>query len=339
MITPQQFGPFITTVSTILGEAYSSAPSIAKQFATEIPLENASTWEAGWTGKLPKMRVWTGPRVAFEPAPQTYSVTPKPYEATLVIDRFHLDDDKFGIYYRMFADMGQQAALWPDFELRDLIEASGAWSSTTAQAGLDGLPFFSTAHPIDFYNQGASGPGTYINDFTGGGQNVNYSKTGGGNTTISVGGAFSPTAFKTLVEYQGQLKGEDNEVLDVTPSHLMHAWLLKAEVDLVLKSQFFAPPAWGTITGQVGAGDNILKRYGVEPLLNPRLKNAATWYSLDLTKAVKPFLWILREPVRLVPRTSEDDPIVFDIHAYVWGEWARAAPAWNYSWLAARSGP
>lgn len=330
MITPANFSIFVTNVNTMIGEAYKdTVEPIKEQISTEVPFES-ETLTFGWTGMLPQMRVWEGPRVANEAAPQTYSQSALPFEFTLTLDRFRLDDDQFGIYYRQLPDMARQAKRWPILQLRNLLEAAFPFSGASFQAGLDGLPNFSTAHPVDLYNQGAGGPGTYCNDFTGGGQTI------GG---ILIGGAFSPTAFATLYEYNSILKGEDNEPLGITPNLLVHPAQLKTEVDYVLKSAFFAAPTYGTLTGQVGAADNMFKRFGVEPLEHKFLKSASKWYLLDTTKPMKPLVWGLREAPIFVQRTNEDDPTVFDLHQYTWGNWGRAVPMWSYAWLMARSGP
>lgn len=334
MITPAAFSVFITNINTMVGEAYGTTPTQFQEFATTIPT-TTTVWEAGWTGMLDKMRVWSGPRVTHQPAPQTYQVTVLPYELTEEIDRFHLDDDKFGIYYRLLPDMARQAKRWPDYEIRDLLENAGAQTGTR-QNGFDGLTAFNTAHPVDLYD---SSKGTYSNDFTGGGMNVTYPKPGGGTSTVLTGGAFSPTAFATLTEYMMTLKAEDNEAMGIRPNLLMVAPQLMLEAELVLKSMFFAPPSWGSISSQVGAADNPLKRFGVETLVNPLLKDATTWYLFDTTKALKPLLWILRGSPVFTPRVNEDDPVVFDRHVYQYGVWGRATPAWNFSWLFARSGP
>lgn len=294
-------------------------------------------WEIGWTTVMPKARVWAGPRHTYEPAPATYIAIPRPYELTYKIDRFKLDDDIFGVYFRMLPDMARALKRWPDLELRDLLEASGAYTSGSVQNGLDGVANFSLAHPVSLYN---STLGTYINDFTGGGQNVTYTSSAGGNVTTLVGGTLTPVAFATLHEYMQTLKGEDNEVLGVSPNLLMCAPQLETEARLILQAASIAPPQWGVyITNQVGAAENILRRFGVDLLINKFLKKQYTWYLMDTTQAVKPFTWALRESPQIVPRINENDPVVFDDHAYLWGAWMRATPAWSYPFLAARSGP
>jgi phage major head subunit gpT-like protein len=338
VITPAGLSVFLTNVNTMWGEVFSSlsVDSVAAQIASTIPV-SGEQFTMGWTGMMPKARIWAGSRHVHEPAPQLYTVVPRPYELTYSIDRFKLDDDIFGLYYRELPDMARQLKRWPDYELRDLLEASGAYSDAVSQAGLDGLANWSTAHPVDLYD---ATKGTYINDFTGGGQNISYPKTGGGTVTTLVGGALTPTSFTTLWEYMSTLKGEDNEPLGVTADCLMHAPQLKAEVELILRSTFFAPPQWGVnITSQVGAADNPLKRFGVRSIENKFLKNIYTWYLMDTSAAMKPFTWALREAPVIVPRMNEADPVVFDTHHFLWGAWMRAAPAWSFAFLAARSGP
>lgn len=338
MITPQGLSVFVTNVNTMWGQVYETlgVDSYYDQIATTIPC-STEQWTTGWTGLMPKMRIWSGPRYVHEPAPQLYTVVPRPYEDTYAIDRFKLDDDQFGLYYRMLPDMARQIRRWPDLELRDLLEASGAYSSTAVQLGLDGVANWSTAHPVDIYNATL---GTYCNDFTNGGVSITYANPQGAPVSTTVGGALTPTAFTTLWEYMTTIKGQDNEVLGVQGDTLMHAPQLKAEVELILRSTFFAPPQWGVnVTGQVGAADNPLKRFGVQSLENRFLANVYNWYLMDTKATVKPFTWVLREAPVMVPRINENDPVVFDTHHFLWGVWARATPAWSFPFLAARSGP
>ena len=332
--TPKNFNLFITNINTSFGAVYNdTTDTVWPQYASEVPV-TGRVFTAGWTGMMPKFRIWNGPRITHQPAAQTYSAVVLPYELTYDIDAFDLDDDLYGIYYRMVPDMARQAKRLPNYELRDLIENAGGYTGA-AQLGFDGLTYFSTAHPINIYQ---SSMGTYVNDFSGGGVNVTYTAVNtGGTRTVLAGGAFSPTAFSTLYEYMSTLKGEDGERLGVQPNMLMHPVQLKTEVELVLKSMFFAPPAWGTITGQVGAADNPLRRFGVMPLENIFLNDSAMWYLFDGTKAYKPVTWAQREAVRLVSRFEPTDPIRFDEHKHLIGGEGRACPAWGFSFLMARS--
>ena len=331
--TPANFATFVTNANTMAGQVYQDRPTIFQEFTTTLPV-TSSIWETAWTGRMPKMRLWQGSRVAHPPGLQTYRVSMQPWENTYELDRFKMDDDQYGVFYRMLIDLAEQAKLLPDFQTRDLLENAGAQTGTR-QLGWDGLTYFNTAHPVNIYDTSLS---TYSNDFSGGGANISYSKPGGGTSTILVGGALSPVAIQTLWEYMSTIQGEDGETLAINASHIIVPSLLKGEAELLLKSMFFAPAAWGSITGQVGAADNPIRRFGLEPIVNPYLKQQTTWYMGDMTRPMKPLLWLNRVSPVMVPRTQETDPVVFDRHMFQWGEWARAAPGFGPSWLLCRSG-
>lgn len=342
-ITPQQFTVFVSSVNTIVAAIYAdnTVPDVWTDFATEIPSESSQE-VYGWIGRLPKPRQWKGPRVTVSPAAQTYTLVNRPYELTVEIDRFRLDDDQYGIYYTLLPQMAIQTKRLPNFWLRDLLENTGDFTGT-AQNGYDTLTYFNTAHPIDVYS---SGSGTYCNDFTSGGQSITGGIPNGTGSAIQVGGTFSPTSLATVAEYMLAIPGEDGEALGVMPGGLMVPSTLKMESELVVRGQFMAPPQWGVIgsgTGanatQVGAADNPLRRFGIETVVNQYLKNGSRWYLYDNTKAIKPMVWQVRVPAVFTPRVNESDPVVFDRHAYIWGTWGRVAPGWAYSYLMARSGP
>lgn len=327
--TPANFLTFVTNTNVLLGQVYATdaVDSVWRKIADETPCSSENMLFA-WTGLMPKMRLWTGARQPHQPAPQTYIVTPQPFENTYSIDRFKLDDDQFGVYYRELPDMARQAMRHPDYQIRDMIENTGVQTGAR-QNGLDGLSYWNTAHPVNLYDATL---GTYVNDFLGG------VSIGG----VTVGGALSQTSIASLAEYMMTLKGEDGERLGVRMSHLMHPPTLANEVALYLKSMFLSPPTWGAwapATGQVGAADNPLLKMGIQPIQNDFLNNNVRWYGLDLTKPRKPFQRVVREAVRSVPRVNENDPSVFDTHTFQWGQWLRDCPAWQFSFLAARSGP
>lgn len=329
-LTPSNYSVFVTNVNAMIGAVYNQddVASVWAKIATQFPATSKQL-EFGWTGVMPKMRPWFGARQPHQPAPQTYTVKLQVFENTYSIDQFDLDDDMYGIYYRMLPDLARQAKRHPDYQIRDLIEASGIQGSASIQLGFDGLTHWNSAHPINLYDSSA---GTYTNT-TLGGQSI------GG---VTIGGTFSPTAFTSVYEYMMTIKGEDGERLGIKPNILMHPPTLETEVQLVLKSTFFSPPAWGAyspISSQVGAADNPLRRFGVEPLMNQFLNDNDNWFLLDTTKAFKPFLWIVRNETVTVPRVNPNDDNVFTTHMFQYGQWNRVAPAWDYAFLSHRSGP
>ena len=338
MITPTNWLPLITLANTTIREAWSSLPIEYPLYTTTINMGKAAQWEDAWIGRMAKYRLWSGPRLYNEPAPQTYVVVPELFEDTYTLDRVKYDDDGFGVFYPMLLDLALQTKLWPEYQMRDFLEATGAWGSTATQKGLDGLANWSTAHQTNVYQLGASGTlaaGTaYANDFTGGGVSIN---------SATVGGAQSQTAVLTLAEYMQTYRAEDGERLAVTPTHLMIPATLWGEGEYIVKNLQAAASVgyttWGAAQTQVGASDNVTKQLGLELYVNKNLASYTKWYMMDCSKSVKPLRWILREAPAITPRVQPDDPVVFDSDRYVWGGRARGAPAWSPAWLMARSGP
>ena len=349
---PANLNLFFTIAEATIGKVYTETdammPDVWKEYSTEVPFATLQHVD-GWMGMLPKARMWVGPRVVHEPAPQTYAVLSRPYEHTAGIDRFIADADIFGVFADLLPFQARQLRRHPSYWTRDLIEGLGFFAGsgtgvTNPQLGTDGLTFFNTAHLQGVYQP--TGP-TYCNDFTGGGVSVAGGAPGGTGTNVTVGGTFSPTAFMTLTEYMMQYRGEDGEPLGVMPTKSMFPAALYGESNLVLKAASFAPPQWGTQGSgsgsagtQVGAADNPLLRYGVTPFINRFLTNGQKWYLFDDTLVRKPLGWgVHRAPVAGI-KTSESDESVFMNHRYLFGWWGHATPFWGgFPWTMSRSGP
>ncbi len=324
LITPANLSFFFTQLETRFWTAYQTVPKWIDKIATTYPV-GTEQWVSGWMGMLDKMREWQGPRVTHSPAPQTYLVQIKPFELTESIDQFKLSDDQYGIYFPTVAFMGESTAKWPDYEMRDLIQNRGSWTGA-AQKGLDGLNHFATNHPVDFYD---ASKGTYSNDFIGG-----FSVNG-----VTVGGALGITAFSTLWQEISTRKSEMGESMGLMADLTMAPPQLKLTLDTILQAQFFAPPTLGNLTGQVGSAENMLKGW-TDRFINMDLGNdPTTWYMMVTNRPVKPYSWLLRDAPTFVYRINPQDPVVFDTHTYLYGSWARGAPAWGFSWLYARAGP
>ena len=334
MITSQaNLAFFFTSLQTGLRAVYDSTPIEYEKFCTILPSDQEQQ-VYGMTTRIDKMRVWNGPRVVDEPNPFTKVVPNLPFEKTTGIDRFRLDDANgikgaMSIYWPTMQDLALQARRWPDFQVRDWIRAIGAYTSAAQQLGLDGYSHWNTAHPTDLFY---SAKPTYCNDFTSGGQTINGQL---------IGGAISPNALWSIVQYMRSIPAEDGEPLGVSATHVLHPAGMLQEVTQITKMGFYSPPTWGTATGQVGQLDNsaVAREYGIQTICWDLLDaDPVTFYVLDCGKAFKPFIWQLREAPVFSARVAETDPVVFDSHRQLWGYWGRAAPLGNYPFLSARSG-
>jgi len=327
LITPSNLDKFFTALDTRFWQAFSLTPVWSDQVATTYPT-GTEQWLMGWIGMLDKLRVWKGSRIIRTPAPQTYGATILPFELTESIDQFKLEDDTHGIYFPVIAHMGEQSRKWPDFAVRDLIEALGDFAGAAAQLGTDGVSHWNTAHPVDFYD---AAKGTYTNDYGAAGTSING---------ITVGGTFNQQSYATVWEDMSIRKNESGEKIGVLADLTMAPPYLGFHAKTVLQSAFFSPNTQlggGASATYVGAMDNPL-RGSTDLLINPDLTSQAAWYTLTTKKVVKPFGWVLRKAPQLTPRVAPTDPSVFDAHAYLYGVTARAVPVWSLPWLSSRSG-
>ncbi len=317
---------FFTTLDTSYGRAYEAKPTHYQEFATIYPAMGEA-WLQGWIGMLNKLRVWKGPRVVRSPAPQTYLAPIRPFELTEGIDQFKLMDDSYGIYAPMFTMMGENAKKWPDYTIRDLIQGNGDFAGA-AQIGLDGLTFWNTAHPVDYYDAGA---GTYPNDYGTAGVSVNG---------VTVGGSLSIPSYTTIWQDMASRKDESGEAVGAAPDKLMVPSQLNFAGKSLTQGQIFAPNAFaGVAATAVGSMSNPLLN-STDLLHNEDLDSQpGAFYMLCTKRAIRPFGWALRQaPVGPIVRNAPTDPAVFDAHTYLYGIWARGTAVWGFSWMASRSG-
>ena len=335
MISPTNFNILVSSVEVLIGKAWTDPlPLPYSMFCKEVPSGSAQNVYP-WIGKFPRMRLWNGARVTYEPAEQTYTLKNQTFEHTIGVDRFSLDDDQYGVLQDMLPFQAMQARKQPQLMFIDLLENTGDQTGPL-QLGLDGLTAFNTSHQVDIYNanQSSSIGKTYSNDLTGGG----FAATIGGKS-VTVGGAFGPTALATAIEYMQLYPGEDGLPHGINPNKVYVPTLLRQEADIVIKASSYAPPQWSTLTGQVGAAENPMTKWGLELVVDPYLTDPQKWYLMDTTRGFMPFIHQTREATRTVPRTQETDPQVFDSHRFVWGMWDRQAVGWGPSFLFLRSGP
>lgn len=139
--------------------AFGSATPMWDKVAMKVP---STTGEEvyGWLGANTKFREWLGERVFQNLKTHGYSIKNKTFENTVSVPREAIEDDQYGIYTPLMAQMGQDAATHPDELLFGLI-ALGV--STLCY---DGQYFFDTDHPV-----GLSGQEVSVSNYTSAGGN------------------------------------------------------------------------------------------------------------------------------------------------------------------------
>jgi phage major head subunit gpT-like protein len=335
MASPANINLFFTTLEASFWTAFRVYEQWFKRICTVYPVDSED-WVSGWMDPTSPMREWLGDRQVEMIGLETYRVKMQIFEKTAGVDLFKLKWDKFGLYYPIASDFGNQAAKWPDYQVRDLLMNQGSQTGAR-QNGVDGLAHWHASHPVDPYD---SGKGTYCNDFRGG-------VTVDG---ISVGGAFAVNPFNTLYQEFASRKSPNGEALGIEPDLTMGPSQLRAAMTTVLQSQFFAPTMMGRLGAQaagtgadnaqfVGSMENPLKGW-TDLFINKDLQgNPDDWYMLYTGGPIKPFAWLQNMAPDFVLRNRPDDPEIFMNHRVLWGSQAVGAPAWSFPWLSAVSGP
>lgn len=147
--------------------ALGQAPSQYLEIATVVPSTTGSE-EYGWLGSLPNVREWLGDRVVHGIATHGYTIRNKPFELTVAVPRPAIEDDQYGVYTPLMAEMGRAMGAHPDQLCYGLL-ANGVVDKC-----YDGQPFFSKTHPVldakgKLANQsnvddGGTGPYWYVLD-------------------------------------------------------------------------------------------------------------------------------------------------------------------------------
>ena len=99
------------------------------------------TEEYGWLGQFPGLREWVGERVLRGIREHSYTIRNRKFEATVEVSRDDIEDDHYGVYAPLFAEMGRSGAAHP-CEL-----TFGQLKSGFATPCYDGQYFFDTDHP------------------------------------------------------------------------------------------------------------------------------------------------------------------------------------------------
>lgn len=160
IINTANLSTIFTAYNAAFKEGFSQAKPTWEQIATMVPSSTETNLYA-WLGQFPKLREWLGSRVVKNMATFDYSLTNKPFEATVGVDRDKIEDDVFGVFTPLMQEMGYSAGMHPD-ELVFTELLAGATNLC-----YDGQAFFDTSHPTVVSGVAST--------------SSNYDATGGGN--------------------------------------------------------------------------------------------------------------------------------------------------------------
>jgi phage major head subunit gpT-like protein len=300
LITKAVLQALQTGFSTIFRGAYRDTPTPVEQLATIVPSSHKiETY--GWMQRMLEMREWIGPRVIQGLKTHAYQLENKSYEATLAVDREEIEDDSLGLFDARAAEMGRVAArIWFKLLIDALVNGNAATS-----LGFDGVPFFSTSHPLN-------PAGVQSNNFVG------------------AGFAFSEAALIAGVNAMKRYTGEDGRFMGVSPTHLIVPPELEIPARKILNAALVT-----------NGGTNVLSGY-LQIIVIPELAATGTggadsvWFLADLSAPIKPLILQKRKDVEFVSKTALTDDNVFFARQFIWGVDCRGVAGYGPWWLAAR---
>lgn len=312
IITSATLDALRTDFSLVYKTAYNNTPVWYLELATDIPSKSKSN-TYGWIAQQLRLKKWIGPRTSTNLAEHSYQLFNHPFQETVEVDKYDIEDDNLGVYSaQALPELAQAAKKHPD----QLITSGLFYSNPKV---FDGKTLFATDHPT--FAKNAADAQTYKNDWT---------------------LPLTPDNFNTVWSNAASFTGEDGQPLMVLPNKLVVPPQLKLKAEQITKSSTILQAIQNVAASEnVGAAgvDNMLKGWA-EPLILPELALMPnTWYLACTTRPIKPFVRQLRSPYIFVARFNPDDPAVFEKHLFTFGAEGRGTVGATLPFLISRSMP
>lgn len=304
IITPASLDAAFTGFSHSFQQGVMSAEPIWSKLAMQA--DSGTEQETySFQARVPRMREWVGERVYNDLASNTYTLANKDYEDSFEVPRNKFEDDKFGIYRNTSMALGSAIALWPDDLVIEALLAGGS------QLCYDGQYFFDTDHPKNPQDASA---GTQANLYT--------------------STALTAANFDTVRSSMRSLVGEDGKTMRIKPHLLVIPPALEKTAREIVVAQT-VPNAVGTASQtnvQAGTADILV----IDDLAASAGGSDTTWYLLDDTKPIKPFLFQIRKTPQLLFFDRPTDTNVFEKKKFRFGVDARGRAGYALWYLAAK---
>ena len=168
IITPAVLNAIFESFNFTFNDAFKSVTVDWPKVAMDVPSVTAAE-NYGWLGQMPRIREWIGDRQVKALETFGYQIRNRTFESTITVKRDQIEDDTYGIFRPIMAQMGRSVAQFPDELVFPLLKA-GFTSNC-----FDGQFFFDTDHPVldelgRAYSvsnvQAGSGPGWFLMDTT-----------------------------------------------------------------------------------------------------------------------------------------------------------------------------
>jgi phage major head subunit gpT-like protein len=153
------------------------ADPVYKELSTIITSNTVSN-TYGWLGQFPNLREWVGDRVIKDISEAAYQIVNNKYEATLGVERSHIEDDNMGMYRVLAREMADAVERFFESNISTLL------TNGFSNLCYDGQYFFDTDHPL-YPNVDGTGSADSVSNIIGTG-------TGAAWFLLSLNGSLKP---------------------------------------------------------------------------------------------------------------------------------------------------
>jgi len=280
-------------LKTTFNKAFDSAPSVWEKIAMLVP-SGGSENQYNWLSMFPRMRKWVGDKVVKSLEAFKYTIVNDDWEATVEVDRNHIEDDNLGIYAPQAQMAGYSAKQLPDEIVIGLV------NDGFTNLCYDGQYFFDTDHSV-----------------------AGASVANKGVAVLSCATlAAAQASFGAARTAMKKFKNDEGQPLNTTPNILLVPPALE-DTALVLKNN-----------ERLEDGKQNPYKGTFEVVTDTRLTSDTAWFLLDTTKPVKPFIYQERKKPVFVQQIDPQADDVFSRKKFKFGAEARAAGGYGFWQLA-----
>ena len=287
--------------------ALTGTPTVYGDLCTTIPMQTRQVTQ-GWIDRVPQMRKWLGNRVVNSVVSLAKPYLAEPYEHTMSLSKWDIIDNMLFNFNMAVSMQGEAVAKQPDKLLWDFTQVA----ASNAALGYDGVPVYSTVHPI-------------LNGYAGG-------VPAGTPATQSNLALNTPLTFDNYTAVRAQMrswKGADGAPMAIMPTLLVVPPAMEAKGKLILEADFLS-----NINGNAAAPQSNTYKGSAKLLVNPWMADWQTnWFLYDTSKVIKPFADNELTPPAFTYLTNPNDPNVFNMAEFLYGAERRNVVTETVWWL------
>jgi Mu-like prophage major head subunit gpT len=270
------------TVNGFQGQFYTSyEEQLSKNWSSELSFQIPSDQQleiVRWLGAPPLLQEWKGPRISKSVKIYQQILQAIKFEATLGVDRFDWDHQKWDLIAKSFGLFGAVASNQWDIRFSQLLE--------TNPTAYDGFTLYSNSHTL------GGDSGTIVNDYT---------STGDNNTSAASRLAVADPTQPTQLEWA-------NILLQLYPFMMTWAWANGIKMNATMsKIGVMVPPAFiGQLEGALSSerldlgATNPLPKSMFRAIPNPYLTKSGYGYLFRLDTNNKALLRAEPDPLEMM---------------------------------------